>query len=540
MTAFTAQIRNLIRRTASPAATVRPADARPPVTVIPAVDIPADDPLYLYCLATPEVIEIDRLKIESTALGRLREEGIKLLIPLVNQGELVGMLQLGARLSDQEYSSDDFRLLNSLAPQAAVALRVAQLVYQQQVEARRRERFEQELRVAGIIQQTLLPQEIPAMAGWQFAAHWQPARSVGGDFYDFVPLPGGRLLITIGDVTDKGVPAALVMASTRTILRAAAERLVSPGEILRRANDVLCPDMPPKMFVTCLCAVLDPHTRQLRYANAGHNTAQQRTKDGLVELRARGMPLGLMPGMAYEEKETVLAPGDSVLLYSDGLVEAHNAAREMFGTRRLQALLAGHPGGEALIGDLRDALFAFTGPGWEQEDDVTLVVIQHETEQRRIAMTDDDRMWQTLDEFEVASEVGGERAVMERVTKAVSTVALPAARMERLKTAVAEATMNAMEHGNGYRPELPVKIRVALGSDELAVSVTDQGGSGALVATPMPDLEAKLAGEQSPRGWGLFLIKAMVDDLRVHATGAEHTMELIFKLEGDNHAGQNV
>lgn len=540
MTAVTAQIRKLIRRTASQAAAPYTVESRTSATVMPAVSIPPDDPLYFYCLSSPEVIEVDRLKIESGALARLREQGIRLLVPLVSQGELVGMLQLGPRLSDQEYSSDDFRLLNNLAPQAAAALRVAQLAYQQQVEARQRERIEQELRVAGIIQQTLLPQEIPTLQGWQLAAHWQPARSVGGDFYDFVPLTGGRMMIAIGDVTDKGVPAALVMASTRTILRAAAERLVSPGEILRRANDVLCPDMPPKMFVTCLCAVLDPHTRRLRYANAGHNTAQQRTKDGLVELRARGMPLGLMPGMTYEEKETALAPGDSVLMYSDGLVEAHNAAREMFGTRRLQALLADHQGGEALISDLRDALFAFTGAGWEQEDDVTLVVIQHETEQRSIAMTDDDGLWQTLDEFEVASEVGGERAVMERVTQAVSTVPLPAARIERLRTAVAEATMNAMEHGNGYRPDLPVRIRVALGTDELAVSVTDRGGSVPLVAAPVPDLEAKLAGEQSPRGWGLFLIKAMVDDLRVQATGAEHTVEMIFKLEGDSHAGQNV
>src|SRR5262249_18338670 len=126
-----------------------------------------------------------------------------------------------------EYSSDDFRLLNNLAPQAAVALRVAQLAYQQQVEALRRERIEQELRFAGIIQQTLLPKEIPTFAGWGLSAYWQPARAVGGDFYDFIVLPDGRLMMTIGDVTDKGVPAALVMASTRSILRAAAERLIS-------------------------------------------------------------------------------------------------------------------------------------------------------------------------------------------------------------------------------------------------------------------------------------------------------------------------
>jgi serine phosphatase RsbU (regulator of sigma subunit)/anti-sigma regulatory factor (Ser/Thr protein kinase) len=540
MTVLTAPIRNLIRRGTSQAATPRTAELPALATVIPAVDIATSDPLYLYCLSSPGVIEVDRLKIESEALARLREAGIRLLIPLVNQGELVGMLQLGTRLSDQEYSSDDFRLLNNLAPQAAAALRVAQLAYQQQIEARRRERIEQELRVAGIIQQTLLPKEIPTLDGWQLAAHWQPARSVGGDFYDFVLLSDEQVMITIGDVTDKGVPAALVMASTRTILRAAAERLVSPGEILRRANDVLCPDMPPKMFVTCLCAVLEPRTGRMLYANAGHNPAQQRTKDGVIELRARGMPLGLMPGMTYEEKETMLEQGDSILMYSDGLIEAHNSAREMFGMKKLQTLLNDHPGGEALINFLLYALFAFTGAEWEQEDDVTLVVIQHETARQMEMTMETDGVRQVLDEFEVASEVGGERAVMERVAQAAQTADLPPARIERLKTAVAEASMNAMEHGNHYRQDVPVKIRVTLSSDELVVYVTDQGGSPPVVAAPTPDLQAKLSGEQSPRGWGLFLIKAMVDDLRVHTTAEEHTIELILKLEGDGHARQNL
>ncbi len=536
MTVLTAPIRNLFRRSESRTAAPPAAESPATATIVPAVEISPNDPLYLYCLSSQGVIELDRLKIESAALDQLRAAGIRLMIPLVNQGELVGMLQLGNRLSDQEYSSDDFRLLNNLAPQAAAALRVAQLAYQQQVEARRRERIEQELRVGGIIQQTLLPKEIPSIEGWQLATHWQPARSVGGDFYDFVPLSDGRLMITIGDVTDKGVPAALVMASTRTVLRGAAERLVSPGEILRRANDVLHPDMPPKMFVTCLCAVLELRTGRMQYANAGHNAAQQRTKDGVVELRARGMPLGLMPGMDYEVKETVLAQGDTVLMYSDGLVEAHNPEREMFGMKRLQALLDEHPGGDTLIGYLRDALFAFTGADWEQEDDVTLVVVEYEAEQPAALVPEEQEGWKTLDTFEVPSEMGGERAVMERVAAAAQIANLPETRMDRLKTAVAEATMNAMEHGNHYQPDLPVKIRVALSSDELAVSVTDQGGSSPVVASPTPDLQAKLSGEQSPRGWGLFLIKAMVDDMHVYSDSAEHTIELIFKLQGERHA----
>ena len=125
-------------------------------------------------------------------------------------------------------------------------MRVAQLVQQQKIEAAERERIEQELKVARIIQQTLLPQSLPELEDWQIAAHWQPARAVGGDFYDFIRFPDGRLALIVADVTDKGVPAAMVMATSRSILRTAAEQYVSPGQVLERANEMLCPDMPPR------------------------------------------------------------------------------------------------------------------------------------------------------------------------------------------------------------------------------------------------------------------------------------------------------
>jgi serine phosphatase RsbU (regulator of sigma subunit) len=209
--------------------------------------------------------------MDSPALQALKAAGVQLVIPLVSQDELVGLLNLGPRRSEQDYSADDRGLLNALAIQAAPAVRVAQLVREQQAQARARERLEHELSVARLIQQTLLPKALPTLPGWQLDAYYQPAREVGGDFYDFLPFEDGRLGIVIGDVTDKGVPAALIMAATRSILRAAAQQLVSPGSVLERVNDALYPDIPPKMFVTCLYAVLDPVSGQLCYANAGHD-----------------------------------------------------------------------------------------------------------------------------------------------------------------------------------------------------------------------------------------------------------------------------
>jgi predicted ester cyclase len=247
-------------------------------------------------------------------------------------------------------------------------------------EIRMRERIEQELRIARLIQQTLLPKTLPQLSGYDVAAYYQPAREVGGDFYDFLGLEDGRLGLVVGDVTDKGVPAALVMATTRTMLRAAAQRLFSPGEVLRLANDTLVMDIPPNMFVTCLYAILDPESGRIVYANAGHDLPYRRRamrSEGAEELRARGMPLGLMPGMRYEEKEIVLEKGEGVFFYSDGLVEAHDPRGEMFGFPRLRALVSEHDGVDgSLIDRLLKELSGFVEEGWEQEDDITLLTLQ--------------------------------------------------------------------------------------------------------------------------------------------------------------------
>src|SRR5215212_9421116 len=347
-----------------------------PRPAAPALEIAPTDPLVAHFQGSSGPADLDELDLDSPALRAMRAAGVKIAVPLVSQGELIGLLSLGPRLSQKEYSADDRALLNNLATQAAPAVRVAQLVRQQQAEAQERERIEQELRVARLIQQTLLPKATPEPPGWQVGAYYQPAREVGGDFYDFLTLPGGRLGLVIGDVADKGVPAALVMATTRSILRGVAQLSYSPGQVLKLVNESLCPDIPTNMFVTCLYAVLDPTSGHLRYANAGHCVPYLRRGGSVAELRATGMPLGLMLGTNYEENETVLKPEDSVLLYSDGLVEAHDPRREMFGLPRLRQLLAEHPSGAALVDFLLAELARFTGDEWEQEDDVTLVTLQ--------------------------------------------------------------------------------------------------------------------------------------------------------------------
>src|SRR5215213_8488652 len=244
-------------------------------------------------------------------------------------------------------------------------------------EARERERIEQELQVARRIQQELLPEATPELDGWRIATYYGPAREVGGDFYDFLELEDGRLGLILGDATGHGMPAALVMATTRGMLRAVVQSLESPGEVLARVNEALVADIPPSTFVTCFYGILDPESGRFIYANAGHNLSCRRHDDQADELRARGMPLGLMPGTGYEEKEAVLEKGDSTLFYSDGLVEAHDPQREMFGFPRLRRLVAEHAAEEGSLPDfLMDELRSFTGDRWEQEDDITLVTLR--------------------------------------------------------------------------------------------------------------------------------------------------------------------
>jgi serine phosphatase RsbU (regulator of sigma subunit) len=243
-----------------------------------------------------------------------------------------------------------------------------------------RQSTEQELRVARSIQRASLPEEVPQLEGWQISPFYRPAREVGGDFYDFHFLSEGRVGLVVGDATGKGVPAALVMSTACGMLQLAAQELdsSSPGEVLSRVNETLFTRIPANMFVTCFYCILDPESASLSYANAGHDLPYVLRGSGgeCEELRARGMPLGLMPGMSYEEKETILNSGEAALLYSDGLVEAHNPKGEMFGFPRLRALIAEHGEKRSLGDSLLEELYYFVGDGWEQEDDITLLTLR--------------------------------------------------------------------------------------------------------------------------------------------------------------------
>ena len=279
------------------------------------------------------------------------------------------------------FTAGDLKLVSAIAMQTAPAIEIAHL-HQMELE---KAVIERDLQTAYQVQSGLLPREMPRLDGWHLAAYWKPAREVGGDFYEFIPLPDGRFAIAVADVSDKGVPAALVMANTHSVLRAITtslneDDLVTPGMLLSRVNTVLYDSIPMNMFITCLLVILDLQTGHIWFANAGHNLPYKRSAEGVIELHATGVPLAVFPDITYDEYETSLGFGESLLMYSDGLVEVHDAQGEMYGFNRLYQSMGNHGGsaplkGEALIQYLLSRLDEFTGPDWEQEDDVTIVAL---------------------------------------------------------------------------------------------------------------------------------------------------------------------
>ena len=303
-------------------------------------------------------------------------EGIRsgVSVGLVSKRRPIGTLHLYSAES-RVFDEMEVQVLRSLANQAAVAIENAQL-YQQSAE---KQKLDHELRVAGRIQERLLPESPPDIRGFDIATASIPCSQVGGDFYDFVPLRGGRTAVVIADVAGKGMPAALLMASARAGLRAHLESASEPNEVVRRLNVNLCHDTRSGQFVSLFCGVLDEKKRVLSYTNAGHNPPLVLRKGRVIELEKGGLVLGADEEETYEEGSVSLRRGDTVVFYTDGVTEALNPKREVFGTERLLDTLQKSLDGDAetIIARIHEALRRFTRSA-VRCDDITLVVLRVE------------------------------------------------------------------------------------------------------------------------------------------------------------------
>lgn len=299
-----------------------------------------------------------------------------LAVPLLIKNDTFGVLLVQEAPGGLRFRARRLDIINGIAQQAALAIQNDRLQEEMVV----RERLETEVQLARQIQQTFIPETLPPLTGWDLAARWLTARQVGGDFYDVMELPGKRIGLFIADVADKGIPAALFMALTRTLVRAAVVETDSPALALRRVNDLLIPDTQQGMFVTAVYAVLYPESGELVYANAGHNPPLWFRSGGKLERLTRtGMALGVIEDTKMEERRVELKLGDSLLLYTDGLSEAFSSGGELFGEERIIAAFKAGRGksAERLLQGIEAELDRFVGDE-AQSDDLTMLLLRRE------------------------------------------------------------------------------------------------------------------------------------------------------------------
>ena len=295
--------------------------------------------------------------------------------PLKVKDAVTGVIYVDNRLQAGIFTQEDLELLSTLASSAAIAIENARL-YQVAVE---KGRMERELQMAFKVQSSLIPEDTPQIPGWEFVSHWQPAREVAGDYYDFITHENSRVGLLIADVTDKGMPAALFMALTRSIVRASLDQAVSPAEGITRANRLICADSTSNMPVTLFYGMLDTRENQITYVNAGHNPPiyYDAERDELIKLTRTGIFLGFDEQAVYEQNALALNAGDFIVFYTDGVTDAIDADQREFGQERFERLILDHRQESAgeILAALEHALAHFTGLT-APYDDITLLIVK--------------------------------------------------------------------------------------------------------------------------------------------------------------------
>jgi len=353
---------------------------------IAALKLPAQEPLIQMMAETGRGVTV--YDIDEDPAFEVRREACRqtfermqaqLLVPLIYENRLTGLIALGRKKSGKFYRREDIQLLNVLANQAAVAIQNARMVE----EVIEKERMEEELSIAHDLQVSMLPAECPQVTGFEVAAYSLPAREVGGDFYDFIEMGGDRLGMVIGDVTGKSVSGALVMAASRSVFRMLSEEDLTVAESMMRANRRLKKDLTSGMFVALLYAVFDQRGRRIAICSAGQTQPIRRSVAAgsaeLIQTQGDTFPLGILDEAEYEETVLALSPGEVVVLYTDGIVEAMNPASELFGFDRLLETVSVAAGetAEALLKEILARVNAFAA-GAPAHDDITLIVVRAE------------------------------------------------------------------------------------------------------------------------------------------------------------------
>ncbi len=408
-------------------------------------------------------------------------------------------------------------------------------------------RIAQEFEIARRLQMEMLPLAPPEIPGLKIAARSIPATEVGGDFYDFIPLAERKIAILIGDVSGKGVSGAMVMSAALSALRHAAEEQPLPHEILQSANRRLVRDLNRNMFVAVFCGIIDLELGRLTYANAGQ-TLPLLLRNGeahYLPAPAAGdmLPLGVQAKICYGHHQIKLQPGDLLVFYTDGIVDMMNDAHEPYSFERLcQAVQNYAP--HAALPEVLNLLVAdaerFAGAK-NRIDDLTLVAAKFEgvppTEQQRPARTrsrffeDFHRAAAREIQLQIPAQCGYEKLVMDAAAALAEWAGFSPGRIADLRTAVSEACLNAIEHGNRLQPGENVEVVMKPDDTGLLIQISDRGAGFAAGSQPAPDLAKKITGAEAPRGMGLFLIEQLADQVEHTLSPHGHVTTLRFHVQ---------
>ena len=481
----------------------------------------------------PDVILLDIMMPKMNGFEvtrRLKEDEGTKIIPIVM------VTALGAvedRVKAMEAGADDF--LTKPVDKIELRARVSSLIkvkayndhirnYQKELEAEvarkteqllAHQRVVQELAMAWQIQESFLPGELPSVAGWELSATLKPARETSGDFYDVIPLPNGRLGILIADVADKGIGAALYMALSRTLIRTYAFEYDSQPEIVLSAtNRRLLMDIHVSMFVTVFYGILDPATGTLTYCNAGHNPPyllSAQNGDAVQTLPKTGMALGIVDDVVWKQETVQLAPGDVLLLYTDGITEAQNLQEEFFGEKRLLETMQANRGCSPQ--DTLDALVAealkFVGNA-PQFDDITLMIVIRALP-KNMAMkgrvTKSNQM-----ELTVKAKLENLAVIGNFIAEAMKQLGIEQETFP-VELAVDEACTNIIQHAYSGESEKSIRILFSVSGNDLVIKIRDWGKPFDPDSVPPPDRESELF-ERKLGGLGVFLIRQMMDEIR--------------------------
>jgi sigma-B regulation protein RsbU (phosphoserine phosphatase) len=366
--------------------------------VITLIEQKTDEPTKTYVRTMNSSVEHEKYHLDQNLLGWMhlnkkpiiinnpkeddRFRGVKwdesihsfLCVPLITKGNLKGVLTVYNKKGIDIFTEDDQRLLSIIASQSAQVIENARLNEEELL----LQRMKEQLDLARTIQIDLLPKISPVIEGYDIAGSSIPAQTVGGDYFDFVTIDSSHLVLCLGDVSGKGLPAALLMANVQATTRGISLVASSPGDCIQRSNNLLFQSTSPEKFVTLFYGLLDTHNHHLTFANAGHDNPMFFNKEKeLQRLKSGGPPLGIVPNFAFEEETILINPGNTLIIYSDGITDAMNSNQELFGEERLMHIIINNQtiSSKELIDKIHITINEFIGKT-PQMDDMTLIVVK--------------------------------------------------------------------------------------------------------------------------------------------------------------------